>query len=41
MNNAVILSQRRYGRYDEFRAIFERAGGNWQAFFKAMKAGTP
>ncbi|HEX7897713.1 MAG TPA: aminopeptidase [Planctomycetota bacterium] len=41
VNNAVILAQRRYGRYDEFRAVFERVGGDWPAFFKAMKAGAP
>lgn len=38
VNNAVIMSQRRYGRYDEFRAVFEKAGGDWRAFFAALRA---
>jgi predicted aminopeptidase len=33
INNAAILMQRRYGRYDEFRARFEKAGGVWRVFF--------
>ena len=41
VNNAAILSQRRYGRYDEFRAVFERVGGDWRAFFAAMRAQAP
>ena len=31
-----ILMQRRYGRYDEFRAKFERSGGNWPRFFESL-----
>jgi len=29
VNNAEILMHRRYGRYDQFRQVFERTGGNW------------
>jgi predicted aminopeptidase len=36
VNNAQILMQRRYGRYDEFRAAFEKAGGEWSRFFDAL-----
>ena len=36
VNNAEILMQRRYGRYDEFRARFESAGGEWQPFFEGL-----
>ena len=36
VNNAQILMQRRYGRYDEFRAKFERSGGNWPRFFESL-----
>jgi predicted aminopeptidase len=36
VNNAEILMQRRYGRYDEFRARFEAAGGEWKPFFEAL-----
>lgn len=36
VNNAAILSQRRYGRYDEFRLRFEKAGGDWRQFFDAL-----
>lgn len=36
VNNAEILMQRRYGRYDEFRARFEKAGGDWNGFFDAL-----
>jgi predicted aminopeptidase len=36
VNNAQILMQRRYGRYDEFRAKFEKAGGEWNRFFDAL-----
>jgi predicted aminopeptidase len=39
VNNAQILMQRRYGRYDEFRAVFEKAGGDWKRFFEALIAG--
>lgn len=37
VNNARILMQRRYGRYDEFRAIFESVGGNWSLFFERVR----
>jgi predicted aminopeptidase len=37
LNNAVILNQRRYGRYEEFRRRFEKAGGDWRAFFSALE----
>ncbi len=37
VNNAEILMQRRYGRYDEFRAIFDRAGGDWKKFFAVAR----
>ena len=36
VNNAQILMQRRYGRYDEFRATFEKAQGDWRRFFEAL-----
>ncbi len=36
VNNAEILMQRRYGRYDEFRARFEAAGGEWRPFFDGL-----
>jgi len=36
VNNAEILMQRRYGRYDEFRARFEAAGGDWRSFFEGL-----
>jgi len=36
VNNAQILMQRRYGRYDEFRVKFEKAGGEWNRFFEAL-----
>jgi predicted aminopeptidase len=36
VNNAQILMQRRYGRYDEFRAKFERAKGDWKRFFESL-----
>jgi hypothetical protein len=36
VNNAAILMQRRYGRYDEFRQRFEKAGGDWRRFFEEM-----
>jgi len=36
VNNAEILMQRRYGRYDEFRTRFEAAGGDWKTFFEAL-----
>lgn len=36
VNNAQILMQRRYGRYDEFREKFERAEGDWARFFESL-----
>jgi len=36
VNNAEILMQRRYGRYDEFRLKFEKAKGEWKTFFEAL-----
>ncbi|HVR84786.1 MAG TPA: aminopeptidase, partial [Planctomycetota bacterium] len=36
VNNAEILMQRRYGRYDEFRERFEKAGGVWRSFFETL-----
>lgn len=36
INNAAILMQRRYGRYDEFRARFEKAEGQWKVFFEGL-----
>jgi predicted aminopeptidase len=40
-NNAEVLQLRRYGRYDEFRARFEAAGGNWRSFFAGLKSSSP
>lgn len=36
VNNAEILMQRRYGRYDEFRERFEKAEGVWSRFFETL-----
>ncbi len=36
-NNAEVLQLRRYGRYEEFRAKFERVGGDWGAFFRLLR----
>jgi predicted aminopeptidase len=36
VNNAQILMQRRYGRYDEFRERFEKADGDWRTFFETL-----
>jgi predicted aminopeptidase len=36
VNNAEILMMRRYGRYDEWRARFEQAGGDWRRFFPML-----
>lgn len=41
LNNAVVLAQRRYGRYDEYRKVFESVGGDWRAFFAQLRAGAP
>jgi predicted aminopeptidase len=39
VNNAAILMQRRYGRYDQFRKVFEEAAGEWDRFFERMASG--
>jgi len=36
VNNAEILMQRRYGRYDQFRTRFEKAKGDWKTFFESL-----
>jgi predicted aminopeptidase len=41
VNNAEILMHRRYGRYDQFRKVFERAGGNWARFFEEVRRERP
>jgi predicted aminopeptidase len=41
VNNAVIQQQRRYGRYDAFRKVFEEAGGDWGLFFKRVREVKP
>lgn len=45
VNNAILLSRRRYGRTDLFRKHFDAAGRDWEKFFEAMtriaKAGDP
>ncbi len=38
VNNAILLNQRRYGRYEEFRRQFEAAGGDWRKFFTSLEA---
>ena len=38
INNAMILSRRRYGRTDLFRNHFEAAGRDWRRFFERMRA---
>jgi predicted aminopeptidase len=37
-NNAVIVAQHRYGRYNQFRRVFERVQNSWPAFFAAVSA---
>ena len=37
VNNAIVLMQRRYGRGDEFRAVFDHLGGDWRRFLERMK----
>ena len=37
-NNAVVVAQFRYGRYDEFQRVYERVGNSWPAFFAAVSA---
>jgi predicted aminopeptidase len=39
VNNAVILSQRRYGRTEEFRKRFEDAGRDWRRFLGGVAGG--
>jgi predicted aminopeptidase len=41
VNNAEILMHRRYGRYDQFRRVFEGAGGNWGRFFEEVRRERP
>ena len=36
VNNAQILMQRRYGRYDQFREKFEKVNGDWKQFFETL-----
>jgi predicted aminopeptidase len=38
MNNAVIVAQYRYGRYNQFRRVYERVRNSWPAFFAAVSA---
>jgi len=38
LNNATVVAQVRYGRYNEFRRVYERAHGSWPAFFAAVSA---
>jgi predicted aminopeptidase len=38
LNNAVIVAQYRYGRYNDFRRVFERVRNSWPAFFAAVSA---
>jgi predicted aminopeptidase len=38
LNNAVIVAQYRYGRYDQFRRVFGRVRNSWPAFFAAVSA---
>jgi len=38
LNNALVVATVRYGRYNEFRRVFERALGSWPAFFAAVSA---
>ena len=38
LNNAVVVAQYRYGRYNEFRRVFERVRNSWPAFFAAVSA---
>jgi len=37
-NNAVVVAQYRYGRYNQFRRVFERVQNSWPAFFAAVSA---
>ena len=38
LNNAVIVAHYRYGRYNDFRRVFERVRNSWPAFFAAVSA---
>ena len=38
LNNAVIVAQHRYGRYNQFRRVFGRVRNSWPAFFAAVSA---
>ncbi len=38
LNNAVVVAQHRYGRYNEFRRVFGRVRHSWPAFFAAVSA---
>ncbi|HEY3225774.1 MAG TPA: aminopeptidase [Planctomycetota bacterium] len=38
LNNATIVAQVRYGRYNEFRRVFGRVRNSWPAFFAAVSA---
>jgi predicted aminopeptidase len=37
VNNAEILMQRRYGRYNEFQERFEKVGEDWRRFFESLR----
>ncbi len=37
LNNADVQAQRRYGRLDVFRKVFDRVGRDWEKFFAAMR----
>lgn len=37
VNNAEILMRRRYGSYEEIRALFDRSGGDWRLFFSVLR----
>lgn len=41
VNNAIVLNQRRYGRYEEFRKRFERANGDWRTFLRQLREPGP
>jgi len=38
LNNATIVAQVRYGRYNQFRRVFGRVRNSWPAFFAAVSA---
>ncbi|HEV3027528.1 MAG TPA: hypothetical protein VG457_08150, partial [Planctomycetota bacterium] len=37
VNNAKILMERRYGRYDRFQERFEKVGEDWRRFFESVR----